>query len=168
VTLTGRVSSGAANERVVVFAQACGASFARVGDATTTTGGAWTLTVRPTNHTSYRAEWRNATSAVVAVKLRPRLRLTRLAAKRFSLRVTAATSFAGKTVAVQRYNAALRRWVRLRIVTLRPVAGAVTPTVASGVTFGLTVAPRSRLRVVMVQAQVGACYLPGTSNTVVS
>jgi plastocyanin len=168
VTLTGRVSTGAANERVTIFGQACGAAFVRVGEATTTTGGAWTLAVKPTKSSSYRVEWRAASSPVVAVRMRPRLRLTRLAPKRFSLRATAAVSFAGKTAAVQRYDAALKRWVRVRVVTLRPLTGAVAPAVGSGLTFRASVPARSRLRIVMVQAQVGACYLPGTSNTVVS
>jgi plastocyanin len=168
VTLTGRVSNGQANERVTVLAQACGGTFARVGEATTTTGGAWTLAVKPLNNTSYRVQWKTATSAVASVKVRPRLVLTRVAPKRFSLRVTAAASFAGKTAAVQRFDAVRKVWVRVRVVTLRALTGATAPTVASGLRFGVTVSGRPRVRVVLGQAAVGTCYLPGTSNAVVS
>ena len=168
VTLSGRVSNGAANERVTVQAQACGGAFARVADVTTTTGGAWTLSVKPLNATSYRAQWKTATSPTVAAKVRPAVKLRRLAPKRFSVRVSAAASFAGKVGVLQRYNATLRAWVRVRTVTLKAVAGGVAPTVISGLTFRANVVARRRLRVVLPQAQVGACYLPGTSNTVLS
>ena len=164
--LTGMLSNQRSGERVSVFAQACGGSFARVGEATTTAGGAWTLTVKPLNNTVYRAQWKNAESAPVTVKVRPRLVLGRVAPRTFSLRVFASTSFAGKAAVFQRYNRTLRRWVRVRYVTLRASDIGVSPTVVSVARFRARVRAGLRVRAVLGQSQVGSCYLTGRSNVV--
>ena len=166
VTITGSLANQRAGERVTLFAQACGATFTRVTDATTTTGGTFMFTVKPLNNTTYRVQYRNQTSASVAVKVRPRLLLGRVGVQRFSLRVFASASFAGKVAVVQRYNATLRRWVRVRLVTLRATTLVVAPTQNSAVTFRARIRARSRVRVLLPQAQVGGCYLFGRSNVV--
>lgn len=165
-TISGALASQRAGERVTLFAQACGATFQRVTDATTTTGGAFTFTVKPLNNTVYRVQLRNQTSPTVAVKVRPRLLLGKVGARRFTLRVFASTTFAGKVATFQRYNATLRRWVRVRVVTLRGTTLGVAPTRISAVTFTARVRARTRVRVVLPQGQVGTCYLFGRSNIV--
>lgn len=166
VTLSGAISSQQQNQRVSVLAQPCGqASFAKVADVTTTAGGAWTLAAQPVVNTVYQAQWRNVTSAVT-VRVRPRIVLRRLASRRFRVRVLAAQSLAGRAVAFQRYRAATRTWVRVRTVFLRPGGTATAPTVVSAATFRARVRRNLRVRVVMGQAQVGPCYLPGRSNVV--
>ena len=165
-TLSGAISSQQENQRVSVFAQPCGqATFTRVADVTTTSGGAWTLAAKPTARTVYRAQWRNVTSAIT-VNVRPRMALRRIAAGRFRVRVLAAQSLAGRAVVFQRFRAATRTWVRVRIVFLRPGGTATAPTVVSAATFRARVRRGLRVRAVMGQAQVGACYLPGRSNVV--
>ena len=165
LTLSGVVSSQAAGESVTVSAQECGkTSFTQLGSGTTAAGGAWTFTVRPKINTVYRARWRTTDSSTTTVKVRPAIRLTRSGA-RFTARVTAAQSFTGKTVALQRYRAAVRRWATLKRVTL---GASTTPTAGTLVTtarFRSRIRRGWRLRVLLPQAQAGACYLAAPSNT---
>ena len=54
------------------------------------------------------------TSGPVSIKVEPRLRLGRVAAHRYSLRVFAAQSFAGKWATFQRFNG--KRWIFVKRV----------------------------------------------------
>ena len=131
---------------------------------TTTANGNWTFTVRPTINTVYQSRWRTNDSSAVTLKVRPAIRLTR-AGSRFTARVTAAQSFTRKTIVLQRYRAALRRWATLRRVTL---SGSTTPTAGTFVTtakFRSQIRRGWRLRVLLPQGQAGTCYLAAPSNT---
>ena len=165
MTLSGVVSSQASGESVTVNAQECGkTSFTRLGSANTTAGGNWTFGVRPTINTVYQASWRTNVSSTVTVKVRPAIRLTRVRT-RFTARVTAAQSFTGKTIVLQRYRAAVRRWATLKRVRL---GASTTPTAGTFVTtarFRSRIRRGWRLRVLLPQAQAGACYLAAPSNT---
>ena len=165
-TLSGAVSTAQPNERLTVTARACGAtSFTNVGTVSTTTGGAWSLVVKPLNTTVYQVRWRNVASAQVTVKVRPRVTLRKLTRGRLVVRVAAAQSFGGKVAVLQRYVPATQRWVRVRFVVLRVISTG-SPTIVSGATTRTRVKAGTRLRVVLGQAQVGACYVAGVSNTV--
>jgi plastocyanin len=163
VTLSGLVSSQATGESVTVSAQECGkTSYTRLGTATTAAGGRWTFTARPTINTTYQASWR-ANDSTVAIKVQPAIRLSR-AGSRFTARVTAAQSFTGKTIALQRYRAAVRRWATLKRVTL---GASTTPTAGTFVTtsrFRSRIRRGWRLRVLLPQGQAGTCYLAAPSN----
>jgi plastocyanin len=165
LTLSGVVSNQQASQTVTVQSQDCGkTTLTRVGTATTTAGGQWTFTVRPTINTVYQASWRTTDSAKLAVKVSPKLRLTR-SGRRFTARATAAQALTGKTVVFQRYRAATRRWITVKRVRL---GTATTPTAGTFVTstrFRSAVRRGSRVRVLLPQAQAGACYAAATSNT---
>ena len=165
ITLSGVVSTQAAGESVTINAQECGkTSFTRVGSATTAAAGNWTFGVRPKINTVYRARWRTNESSTITVKVRPAIRLSRVGS-RFTARVTAAQSFTGKTIALQRYRAAVRRWATLKRVTL---GASTTPTAGTFVTtarFRSRIRRGWRLRVLLPQAQAGTCYLAAPSNT---
>jgi hypothetical protein len=165
-TFTGRISSGQSGERVSIFRRACGRAFSKLADVTTTTGGEWTFTTKPLDNSSFRAQWRAADSSTVAMRVRPRIRLGKVAPRRFSVRVFAAQSFAGKAVAFQRFNATTRRWVRVRFVTLVDTGAGVDPTVISGRTFTSRVRSRLRVRIAMGSVTAGECYLPNRSNVI--
>lgn len=168
-TLTGTISSGETGQKVTVSAQACGGTFVKVADVTTTAGGAWGLVVKPTNNTTYRVQWRNVTATLV-VKVRPAATLRKLTGGRFAIRVLASASLSGRVATFQRYNATTRRWVRVKLVTLRRLGTAASPfpaTVISGGTFRAAVRVGTRVRFVLPQAQVTACHAPVTSNTVI-
>ena len=168
VTLTGALSNQKAGENVSVLATACGQAAAKVTTVQTTTGGAYTAVVRPLKNTVYAVKVKNTSSQAVTVQVRPRLRLGKVAPHRYSLRVFAAQSFAGKYGTFQRYNATLGRWVNVKRVLLRANSTGVAPTVISSVSFRSTIRPRLKVRVLLPQLQVGSCYLPGRSNTILS
>jgi len=165
LTLSGIVSSQAAGESVVVNGQECGkTAFTRVGAATTAAGGNWTFVVKPTINTVYQARWRTNNSGTVTVKVRPAIRLSRVGS-RFTARVTAAQSFTGKTLFLQRYRAAVRTWATLKRVRL---GASTTPTAGTVVTtarFRARIRRGWRLRVFLPQTQAGACYVAAPSNT---
>lgn len=165
VTLSGVVSNQLANESVAVQSQECGkTAYTRLGTATTTAGGNWSFIVKPTINTVYQATWRTNTSSAVTVKVRPAIRLSRVRT-RFTARVTAGQSFAGKAILLQRYRPAMRRWATLKRVAL---GAATTPTAGTFVTsarFRARIRRGWRLRVFLPQAQAGTCYLAAPSNT---
>jgi plastocyanin len=167
VTLAGALSSQRVGENVEVLAEPCGETAAtKVSTAETTTGGAFTAVVQPLKNTVYTVKVKNTTSSAVAVKVRPRLRLRKLAPHHYSLRVFAAASFAGKYATFQRYNGVLGRWIKVKRVLLRANATGITPTVISAVSFRSAIKPRLKVRVVLPQLQVGSCYRPGRSNVI--
>lgn len=170
-TLSGAASSQQAGQNVDLLGSACGVAPAstaasKVTTVATTTGGAFSALVQPLKNTAYTAKLRNTSSQAVTVKVRPRLRLGKVALKRYSLRVSAAQSFASKYATFQRYNAALSRWVKVKRVLLRANSTGVAPTVISSVTFRSSVPARLRVRVILPQLQVGSCYLAGRSNVI--
>ena len=157
VTLSGKVSDSKAGETVDVLAEAFGASsFTSLGSVSTTAGGKWTDVVKPTIETAYRATWKSATSSTVTVKVRPLITLTLidLSTGRFSTKVTAARSFAGKFVLVQRLSST-------GVATLKKV----TLDAGSSATFRVRLhRGRSRLRVVMPTSQTAPGYITRKSK----
>jgi plastocyanin len=165
VTLTGVASNQQAGEKVTVSAQECGkTTFTRVNDATTTAGGNWTLAVKPTTKTVYRARWRTTDSTTATVNVRPTVRLSRVRT-RFDARLTAAQAFTGKLALFQRYRPTLKRWATLKRITLGAAATPSAGTVVTSARFRNRVRKGWRLRLFLPQAQAGACYLAAPSNT---
>ena len=164
LTLSGIVSSAAAGENVNVDAMQCGAtSFTRVASARSAAQGAWSSAVKPAMNTSYRASWRNATSVPFAAKVAPAVSLKRVRAGRFTASVTAAQSFVGKYVVLQRYR---RGWKNVKRVTLRTVKAGTAPTQISSAGFRARGTRRARLRLVLTQPQAGACYAASRSAAI--
>ena len=111
-----------------------------------------------------RLELRTATSQEVSVKVEARLRLGRVAAHRYSLRVFAAQSFAGKWATFQRLKG--DRWISVKRVRLQKNSTNILPTVISSVPFRWTSTTRPRVRAILPQGQEGTCYLAGVSNNI--
>lgn len=167
VVLAGKLSTQQTGENVDVLAQQCGApSAAKTATVQTTTGGVYSATVKPLMNTAYTTKSKAVASSVGAVRVRPRLRLARVAPHRYTLRVFGATSFAGKYASFQRYNSTVRRWVAVRTVLLKANSTGVAPTVITAGSFRSSVRGGLRVRVTLGQAQVGSCYAPGLSNTI--
>lgn len=167
VTLSGALSTHKAGENVDVLALQCGASAAtKVTTVQTTTNGAYSAVVQPLMNTSYTVKVKNTTSPSTSITVRPKLRLGKVAPHRFSLRVSSATSFAGKYASFQRYNGS--RWLAVKTVLLRANSTGVSPTMITTASFKSSIRAGVRVRAVLGQAQVGTCYLPGTSNTILS
>jgi plastocyanin len=164
--LSGKVSSGRANEKVAITAKRCrDNAFTRVGDTTSTTDGSWTFATKPLDNTTYRAQLGGAT-ADIAVRARPRISIAKLAPHKYRVRVFAAESFAGKAVAFQRWKAKRRVWVRVRYVTLADTGLGVAPTVISGKDFRSRIAAGKRVRIAMSQTAAGTCYLANVSGSI--
>jgi plastocyanin len=165
-TVAGVLSTLQAAQSVDVYEQRCGSSAqAKATTVTTTTGGAFTASLSPVVNTTYSARVKSTTSPAAVVKVRPRVRLAKVAAHKYTVRVTAAQSLAGKYAGLQRFNAATGRWVSVKVVALRTVSGSA-PAVTTSASFRSTVKPLLRVRAVLSQAQVGGCYLAGTSNVI--
>lgn len=167
VTLSGALSSQKAGENVDVLAQQCGSSAAtKVATVQTTANGAYSVVVQPLMNTSYTVKVKNTTSPSTNVTVRPKLRLGRVAPHRYSLRVSAATSFAGKYASFQRFNGS--RWLAVKTVHLSANSTGVSPTVITTASFRSSIRAGVRVRAVLGQAQVGTCYLAGISNSILS
>lgn len=165
VTMTGELSSKKAGEDVTVLATPCGRTAAtKASSVQTTTNGEYTAELRAARNTVYTVQVKNTTSEEVSVKVRPRLRLGRVAAHRYSLRVFAAQSFAGKLATFQRFTGS--RWISVRRVRLHKNSTNILPTVISSVPFRWTSKSRPRVRAILPQLQAGSCYLSGTSNVI--
>ncbi|MDP9255715.1 MAG: hypothetical protein M3Q31_04055, partial [Actinomycetota bacterium] len=165
VTLSGTLSSQKIGENVEVIATQCGTSGAsKATTVQTTTGGAFSASLRPAKNTDYTVKVKSTSSQVVSVKVRPRLRLGRVAPHRYSLRLFAAQSFAGKYAVFQRFNGSLARWVFIKRVLLRKDSTNILPTVISSRAFRSTVRSRLKVRMILPQSQAGSCYLSASSN----
>jgi plastocyanin len=165
--LSGLVSSRGTGETVTVDSMECGkTAFTKVATITSVANGAWSWVTKPTMNTVYRANWRNAKSAQLTEKVTPALTLRRVRVGRFSTRLTAAQSFVGKYVVLQRYVRARRAWKTVKRVTLRTVKPGTAPTIITSAAFGTRVARRTQLRVLLPQAQAGTCYAPARSRTI--
>lgn len=167
-TLSGVVSSLAAGETVTVDAMECGKTvFTKIATVTSAANGAWTAPgAKPAMNTAYLAHWKNANSAQLAEKVTPTLSLKRVRRGRFSASVTAAQSFVGKYMVLQRYVRSKRAWKTVKRVTLRTAKAGTPPTMTTSAGFGARVARRTKLRLLLTQPQAGACYAPARSATV--
>jgi plastocyanin len=152
VTLTGVVSNKRAGETVTLVQLPSGQTTKQViATLQTTTGGAFSFNVTPQIYTTYQAQWRSRESSVI-VQVMPMIKLPAPVRGYFHFYVTAATSFAGRYVFLQRYSVLQRRWLSFR----RLVLGA-----KSGRIFPITYAPRharTSLRIYMPADQVGTGY----------
>jgi plastocyanin len=167
VTFSGTVSSGAAGETVTIDAMDCGkTSFSRVASVRSVANGAWSYAAKPTLNTVYRSSWKSATSPQLAQKVAPVVSLKRIRAGRFSASVTAAQSFAGKYVVLQRYVRVRRAWKSVKRVTLRTAKAGAAPTLVSSAGFRARGLRRARLRLLLTQPQAGACYAPAQSRAI--
>jgi plastocyanin len=156
--LAGTISSGAANQDVSIWAQPFGqASYAKVVDLKTATGGVYDWTTVPQVLTNFQARWGARSSAIVAVGVRPRVTFIRRSPW-FVTSVKAGRSFAGRFVYVQR-KSSLGQWVNRKKVVLG----------GSGARRFKLDLPRGRhtLRVFMTTNQAGTGYIWSHSRTLV-
>ena len=167
--VSGTSSAPKAGSSIDVLAQQCGASAStKLVTVLANADGVYTTTVKPLMNTAYSAKDKAVASSTLNVRVRPSLRLTKVAAHRYTLRVAAGSSLAGKYASFQRYNAATLRWVPLRTVLLKASTVGVAPTVVARAAFRSSLRSGLRIRATLPQVQVGRCYAAGTSNTIKS
>jgi plastocyanin len=167
VTLAGALTSKLSGQQLQVLALQCGATApTKLTNITTTTGGAFTYQAQPLKGTAYSVQNKGVTSVSVSSAVMPRLRLGKIARHKFSLSISAGDSFAGKYATFQRYKSSTRRWVKVKRVLLQANATGVAPTVITSAAFRSALRGGVNVRVTLARAQVGICYLAGTSNTI--
>ena len=154
--LQGAISSRRAGETVTLFHQPYGqAAATQLTVAVTTTGGVFDVVVKPTILTTYRAQFRTATSQPVTAQVRPRLTLLPAGRRTLKAQVLAPHSYAGRWIYLQR-KTRFGQWISVSKLKLGPRSGRI-----------FRVAPRSRTtyRVFMTVNQAGAGYLESWSGT---
>jgi plastocyanin len=165
-TLAGKLASGQPGQSVQIRQQVCGETKSTaVATVTTTAAGAFSYQAQPVKKTTYTLSNKGAT-ATIGVGVAPSLQLKKVGRHRFSVQVSAAQSFVGKVAAFQRYQATLKRWVRVKRVTLKKSAAGTAPTVITSAKFRSRIRTGVRVRITLGPKQVGACYLAGHSNVI--
>jgi plastocyanin len=166
-TVAGTLVTQTAGQSVQVLAVECGSSTPKLaGTVTTTTGGKFSYPATPLKQTAYTAKSKSSASPSATVEVQPRLGLRKVSKHHYSVRVTAAQSFAGKIATFQRYRSATKRWVKVKRVTLKANATGVAPTVITSAKFRSGIKAKLRVRVTLGSKQVGLCYVAGRSNTI--
>ena len=130
VTLSGAISTLAANQSVEIDAQPYGqASPIQLVVLKTGTSGTFSYTVTPSIYTTYVARWGKIASGTVLVQVAPKLRLLVGGNGYMKAVLSAPTSMAGKHVYLQRLSA-FGQWVNLANLTLGAQNGRLFKPVA--------------------------------------
>jgi hypothetical protein len=156
VALSGVVTGAAPGIVVTIYGQSFGSSSnAQVATVLTGGGGTWSYEARPKIQTAFQAGANSSTSAAVTIGVQPSVSLARISGARLLTRVSAASSFAGKQVKLQRADGG--RWVTVSQKRLSS---------SSGATFPETLFPTgtSTVRVAISVNQAGPGYLGGLSR----
>lgn len=160
-TLSGAVSTGAANQTIEVYQQPYPqSSFSLLSTVKTRTGGYWDLVVTPTVLTTYYVNWveKKVKSSTDMVQVRPRMSIAYSAtSKKFTARVFGIEPKSGRSIYLQRLST-LGQWVNMKKFTL--------PALANTGTFTATLPKGAfRYRLFMTVNQAGPGYLATWSGT---
>jgi plastocyanin len=162
VTLSGAVSNKKSGETVTLVALPSGQTTKQViATLQTTTNGGFSFVVTPQIATTYQAQWRSTESSVI-VQVAPMVKLPAPSRSGyFHFYVTAASSFAGHFVYLQRFTL-LHTWVNISRLTLGSRSGRLV-----SIRSVRKLVPRGRwsIRVFIAQDQVGTGYLETWSGT---
>jgi plastocyanin len=163
VTLTGTVSNKKSGETVTLVQIPSGQTTKQViATLQTSTGGGFSFSVTPQINTTYQAQWKNLSESSVIVQVAPMIKLPFVSRTGyFHFYVTAARSFAGRFVYLQRLTLA-RQWVNIRQLSLGSKSGRIM-----SVKFVRSAVPRGRwsVRIFMPASEVGDGYLETASGT---
>ena len=159
VRLFGRLTAGEPGQSIQVEMSECnGYGWRPFTHVVTTSLGAWEANVGPNVTTKFRARWRTAVSNVVTVRARPYIFTDNHHHQRLLVEVRANDYF--RRALLQRQEG--KRWVRVRSFAL----GRSTSGSAADVHVNLPLG--TRVRIVLTQAEVGRCYLPAETTTVLT
>ncbi|MGZ4392360.1 MAG: hypothetical protein ACXVRK_09625 [Gaiellaceae bacterium] len=114
-------------------------------------------------NTVYEAKIGSATSKEVTVNVQPTIQLTKVGRHKFSVTVSAASSFAGKQVLFQRRKIS-GKWVTIKKVVLAAAAKS-GPTTTTSATFTSKIRHR-RVRISMALSQTSPCYAASRSAVI--
>jgi plastocyanin len=118
VTLSGAISSGAANQSVEIDQQPWGqASQTQVAIVKTGTGGTYSYALTPSIYTTYVARWGNVASGNVVVQVAPKMRLVPGGAGYMKVYVSSPVSLWHRHVYLQRLSV-YGQWVNIAALML--------------------------------------------------
>jgi len=168
VTLSGQVSTKKANQPISIEATECGSTKpTKAGNVKTGANGIFSIAVKPTLATSYRATFKNGMSPVVSITVKPVLVLKRVARGSFTVSVTAGQALTGKYVSFQRYRKLKKRWVQVKRVKLATAAaGPTKPTMITSASFKAKLPRGTRVRVLISKVQAAPCYVTAASKSI--
>ena len=159
VTLSGAISTGAANQSVELDQQPYGqASASQIVIVKTGAGGAFSWTITPSLYTTYTARWNNVTSASVVAQVAPKMRLIPGGNGYMKAEISSPVSLWHKHVSLQRLSQ-FGQWVNIANLTLGQLNGRLfkpTAYLPKGV---------SRIRVFLSINQAGNGLLAAHSGT---
>jgi plastocyanin len=123
VTLSGSISTGAANQTVSIEKQPYGqAAPSPLAVVKTAPGGTYSFAVTPDLYTTYVAHWGNVTSASVVAQVAPKLRLAAGRNGYMKVTISAPVSLWHKHVVLQRLSQ-FGQWVSVANLTLGEQSG---------------------------------------------
>jgi hypothetical protein len=165
VNAFGAVASGKSDETVVIESRECDGygQWSTAAKVVTGNGGTWIAQVGATSTAMFRAQWKDATSGAVTVRIHPHVELQWPHSGVFVVRVAAGRFFDRAHGILERRSG--NRWVRVRTFTLHRTSG-MGQVPWNYARFRATVKRGTYVRAVLPQSQTGRCYLPGTSNIV--
>ena len=168
LTLSGQLSTKKANQQIAIKATECGSTKqTKAATVRTVANGAFSVAVTPTIGTGYQGTYKNGTSPIVKITVKPVLQLKRVARGSFTAKATAGQALTGKFVLFQRYKKLRKRWVQVKRLALGPaVPGPTKPTMISSVSFKSKIARGTRVRVMISNAQAGPCYVKAASKSI--
>lgn len=159
ITLSGAVSSGAANESVEIDQQPWGqASPQQIAIVKTGTNGAYSYTLTPSIYTTYVARWKSVASGSVVAQVAPKIRLVPGGAGYMKAMVSSPVSLWHRHLYLQRLSV-YGQWVNIAALALGEQNGRLFRPVAylpKGV---------SHIRVFLTVNQAGIGLLASRSGT---
>ena len=159
VRLFGRLTTGEPGQSVQVEMSECnGYGWRVLTHAETTSLGAWETSVEPNVTTQFRARRRKATSNVVTVRARPYIFTDNHHHQRLLVEVRA-NDFIPRALLERQSR---KRWIRVRSFALG------RGPFSSAADLHLRLPRGTRVRIVLSQKQVGRCYLPAQTTTVLT
>jgi plastocyanin len=130
VTLSGAISTGAANQSVELDQQPYGqVSPSQIAIVKTGTGGTFSWTIAPNLYTTYTARWNAVTSASVVAQVAPKMKLIPGGAGYMKVEIASPVSLWHKHVSLQRLSQ-FGQWVNIANLTLGQLNGRLFRPVA--------------------------------------
>ena len=161
-TIAGKLASGQSGQAVQIRAEPCNAAPTVVATVTTTAGGAFSYQAKPSSNTLYTLSSKGLTSSI-SVGVKPRMRLAKIGAHRYQVKIYAAHNFLGQRVTFQRSSH--KRWVAVKRVSLHTSSTKGT-TVMTSAKFRSGIKAHQHVRASLGPKQVSPCYVAAHSNTI--
>jgi hypothetical protein len=173
LVVSGSVSSGQKDEKVVVQFKQCGlspAQFRDLAEITTHEGGGWDIETGVGANGVFRALSGGDVSNEVQVQKRVDVRLAPAPPRRFEVHVVERSQFWRRQVLIQRFHRGQRKWLLVKKLRLENTGAAPGSVFVWSTTdeFAVPVAKGTTIRAVLPLDQARPCHIGGYSNLLVT